>query len=697
MKMSERKFALVGNPNSGKSTLFNALTGLDQKVGNFPGVTVDLYEGHLKLDATHQCTLVDLPGAYSLHANTKDEFILTKQLVHPSSNLSIHGIIYVLDARYLNKQLLLLSQVLDLGFQVVVALSFTERLEEEDRIHITEFISENTSCKVIPIHSKSGKGIPELKEALLHLPSDKIFRKPIYQIPAGYLKELESNTSLMDKTLYHRLMLKHYQVDPAGNNFGLNPFSHPESIQQQIQETMSRYTILDNWVAILNKKHHPHAPSQSVLTRKLDAVATHPLWGYVLFLAVILIVFHSIFSLASIPMDWIEEGFLKINLLLKHQLPQHWSVDLLTDGVLAGLSGILVFVPQIAILFFLITILEEAGYMARVVFLFDRFLGIFGLNGRSIIGLISGGACAVPAIMSSRTIGSWRDRLLTMFVIPLIPCSARIPVYAALVGFLIPTSAKGWWVNPQGLVFVGLYALGIVAALLTALLLKQFVKTEEKSFLLIQLPDYQLPYFKQVLSNTWHKVYSFISEAGKIIIIMSMIIWFLCTYSLPGRLDQVETNLNAEMQDKNLTEIEKANIISAAKLENSFAGIIGKHIEPAIKPLGFDWKIGIALLTSFAAREVFVGTMATIYQLGAEAEDLTLRERMQVEKRADGSKFFNMKTALSLILFYAFAMQCMSTLAVMKRETGNWKWPLLQFIYMSALAYLSSLLVYQLL
>ncbi|HRI00008.1 MAG TPA: ferrous iron transport protein B [Saprospiraceae bacterium] len=696
MKPKPIKIAVVGNPNCGKSSLFNALTGLDQKVGNFPGVTVDITEGTLLVDHKDEIHLLDFPGAYSIHSNTQDEFLLTTKLIDPSYSMELSGILYVLDIRYLNKQLLLLSQIFDLGYQVLVALTFTDYKEEHEIQEVISLIQEKLNCDAVPVNAKSGLGVELLKGKLIHFKEYKTQLKTIYEIPELYKNELRNNSSLVDKTLYHRLLLKHYHERIGLKDYGLNTFSKSESIQQQIQETMSRYNVLEHWIESYSENENQKQRAHTKFTRTIDSFAIHPIWGYVIFTVLMVIVFQAVFSWASFPMDWIEGGFSLLTEKIKSNLPQHWLVHLLTDGILAGLSGIVVFVPQIAILFFLINLLEEVGYMARVVYLFDRILRFFGLNGRSIVGLISSGACAVPAIMSTRTISNWKDRLTTMFVLPLIPCSARIPVYAALVGFIVPYERVWIFFNSQGLVFMGLYLLGIGVALISASLVNRTIQNEEKSYLLIQLPDYQLPYLKQIVMNVWHKVYSFISEAGKVIIVISIVLWFLCNYSWPGTLKGIEEQTRKELSTSQLSEKEKEGLVSAKKLEHSFAGEIGRWMEPVIEPLGFDWKIGIAIITSFAAREVFVGTMATIYNVVADDEPLKLRERMAAETRPDGTRFYDIKTSISLTLFYAFALQCISTMAVMKRETRGWKWPLIQFAFMAILAYISSFLVYQL-
>ena len=662
MSVSNFRVGLIGNPNSGKSSLFNALTGLDQHVGNFPGVTVEKAEGKIYLENEQVITLIDFPGN-------------------------------------IDQQLLLLTQILDLKFPTFVVLTNTENFSADYISKVKIALQSKMTIPFIDVNYRTKKGIPEIYFQLNKLIENKsnfITELNFQLIDDQVTKDIKILQYKQEyKTLYEAILNKHYYKKVSKTLDDRFPsFSSEESIRFQIQETLNRYKIIDQWVAELANKEGNQF-GQSTWTKRLDQFATHPIIGYGVFFIIMYFVFQAIFSLASFPMDWIEGGFSSINSTIKNILPDHWTTDLVTDGLLAGLSSVFVFIPQIAILFFLIGFLEECGYMARVVYLFDYLLRKFGLNGRSLVGLISSGACAVPAIMSARTIPSYSERMATMFIIPLIPCSARIPVYVVLIAFLVPASTMFGVFSIQVLIFFGLYLMGILVALLVALVLKQFLPQTEKSYLLIQLPEYQLPYFKKVLIGTWIKVKSFILEAGKVIIIISIVLWFLSSFSMPGVFEKLEkeTMTKCELLNKSTVECERE--LTSLKLEHSFAGMFGKLIEPVIKPLGFDWKIGIALITSFAAREVFVGTMSTIYQLASDSDEETLHSRMENEKRQDGSPFFDFKTSLSLILFYAFALQCMSTISIMKRETNGWKWPIIQLVVMSALAYLSSFMVYQ--
>ncbi|MCC6816956.1 MAG: ferrous iron transport protein B [Saprospiraceae bacterium] len=688
--------AIVGNPNSGKSTIFNLLTGLQQKVGNFAGVTVEKLEGIFRTFQKDKIRITDLPGAYSLHTTSKDEKILSQCLLDTNINNKIDGIIYVADLRYLHQQLLLLTQILDLNYPTMIVLSNMDQVDDELALKWQKYLEQKTNCISHAMSSRLAYSVIHLKEKLnefIYKDHNESSKSKIYQIPNEFLKDINKlkNSEYILSDYHAYLKIIAYSLEVDNQKYQLDK---SEIIPLQIAETMSRYSIIENWESQINLENKN---SNKSFTHKLDQILTHPIWGLGIFFTVMFLVFQMMYSWAEFPMTAIEDAFAYTADSIKKHLPTHWISQLITDGLIPGLAGVMVFVPQIVFLFLMLTLLEEAGYMTRVVYLLDHILAKFGLNGRSIIGLISGAACAIPAIMSTRSIFNRKERLITSFVIPLIPCSARIPVYTALIGFVVPHE-KIWNIfNLQGIVFMGLYLLGIVMALLIALIMSKFLSNNEQSFLLMQLPNYQIPQFKLVATTIFNKVKSFVIEAGKVIIVISVILWFLSSFSWPGEFKKVENDLQIDQTYLSLPIDEKISLAESKKLEHSFAGKIGKFIEPVIQPLGFDWKIGIALITSFAAREVFVGTMSTIYSIGDNSDEARLREVLSSTKRSDGTKFFNMKTALSLILFYAFAMQCMSTLAIMKRETGGWRVPILQFLTFGILAYLSSLLVYQLL
>jgi ferrous iron transport protein B len=463
-------------------------------------------------------------------------------------------------------------------------------------------------------------------------------------------------------------------------------------LRLQIVETMRRFEL---FTPVLQKAVQKKA-EKTTLSDRLDGVLTHKIWAPVIFFGIMFLVFQAVFAWASYPMDWIEMGFGAAAETLRSILPAGWFTDLLTEGVISGLGGIVVFVPQIAILFLLVTLLEEVGYMSRAVFIFDKLMQQFGLNGRSVVALVSGGACAIPAIMSTRTIGNWRERLITILVTPLISCSARIPVYTVLIGFVVPEGRLIGVFNLQGLAFMGLYLMGIAAALGSAWVFKKILKSSEPSWLMMQLPPYRLPVWRNVGITIWEKTSAFVLEAGKVILVASIILWALASYGPSAKMEAAKVEATQIAQQKNLDETATNNLVASYEIEASFAGHLGKFIEPVIQPLGFDWKIGIALITSFAAREVFVATMATIYSIGSTDDEATIHDRLALAQNpVTGAKVYTAATAGSLLVFYVFALQCMSTLAVVRRETGGWKWPLIQFSFMGVLAYLGSWIAFQ--
>jgi ferrous iron transport protein B len=698
------KIALLGNPNSGKSTVFNQLTGLRQKVGNFPGVTVDKRLGKTLLANDQWVTIIDFPGTYSLYPTSLDERIVVNTFTNPDDVNYPDAVLYVADLTQLEKHLLLLTQIHDLGIPILLALNMADAARE-DKIEINaEELSRQLEMPAVKISARTGEGFNQLKEQLHDLL--KASQQPKKVKPFYYFSELEklvlrnlndynSNTSDYQKILlaHHYQWLNFLEPEQKNKLESAVESANMNDLKLQVHETMGRFNRIE---PIVRKVQTRAENSDEHLTDKIDRIITHWLAGPFIFFGLMFLVFQAIFTFATYPMDWIESIFGFASNVVKTNFPDTWLTSLLTDGVLAGISGVAVFIPQIAILFFLISILEESGYMARAVYLFDNLMRYFGLNGRSIVGLVSGAACAIPAIMTTRTISNWKERLITILVTPLISCSARIPVYTVLIGFVVPSTIVGGIFNLQGLAFMGLYLLGIVSALFAAWVFKMILKTEETSFLLLELPVYRQPSLKNVLFNVWEKTKTFIVEAGKIIFIISIVLWFLASFGPTKDMQLAEAEVAQITSTQTLSEQETANLLASKKIEASYAGHIGKFIEPAIKPLGFDWKIGIALITSFAAREVFVGTMATIYSIGSDNDELSVREKLRQARNPEtGQLVYTWVTSLSLLLFYVFAMQCMSTLAVTKRETKSWKWPIVQFTFMTSLAYLSSLFVFQ--
>ncbi|WP_153797860.1 ferrous iron transport protein B [Foetidibacter luteolus] len=694
--------ALTGNPNSGKTSLFNALTGLNQKVGNFPGVTVDKKTGDCRLDEELNSIIIDLPGTYSLYPRRADEWVAYKVLMEADPEVNYDVILLVADASNLKRNLLFCSQVIDLKKPVVVALTMMDIAGKKDIEIDVAGIERELGVPVITVNPRKNKGLAELKKALAqtarrqYMPPQRDFIPNKELAPAAVDGVRKLVPQLSEYGAVHYLI--NHENFPLENNIQeaieqteINNSFNP--VKTQAEEIMQRYTrikqVMQHNVVVPDPLH------KQLVTDKLDNVLLHRVWGYLILLAVLFLLFQSIFWLAQYPMDAIEWSFTQINSWLGAVLPEAWWSDLLMNGIVAGLGGIVIFVPQIMILFGLITILEDTGYMARISFLSDKLMRKVGLNGKSVMPMISGFACAVPAIMSARNIENRKERLLTIMVTPLMSCSARLPVFTILISLAVPNTYYAGFLSLQGLVMMGLYLLGIVMALTVSYVLKFLINLKEKSFFILELPVYRSPRWKNVGITMVEKAKIFVVDAGRVIMLISLLLWFLSSYGPGNRMQQVEEQFAAAKQQattEQLPEIERQQ--STAKLENSYAGILGKAIEPAIKPLGFDWKIGIALITSFAAREVFVGTMATLYSVEESDDESSLRQKMQNAVREDGAKVYTLPTALSLMVFYVLAMQCMSTLAVVKRETKSWKWPTIQLVYMTVLAYCMSLLVY---
>ncbi|MEZ4883804.1 MAG: ferrous iron transport protein B [Chitinophagales bacterium] len=700
------KIALLGNPNSGKSSIFNLLTGLRQKVGNFPGVTVDKKLGTTHLTEHIEASIIDFPGTYSLYPTSKDETIVINTFANPKDENFPDAVIYIADITKLEPQLLLFTQIRDLGIPIVLAVNMIDLAAKERITYDLDKLSKLLHVPVVAISGRSGENIEKLKNiaadlCLKNSDVEKTFYK-FSKKEQQLVADLQTDFNITNP--YRALIYAHHydkmpflsdlekkQIENLGKQHEFESFS------LQIRETMQRYDKFTPIVRQVLQKINEETDNDTI-SDKLDVVFTHKVFGPIIFFLLMFLVFQAIFAWSEFPMALIETTFGFVGETLQNVLPEGWITDLLTEGILAGLGGILIFIPQIAILFFLISILEEVGYMARAVFIFDKLMQKFGLNGRSIVALVSGGACAIPAIMSTRTISNWKERLITIMVTPLISCSARIPVYTVLVGFVVPSITVWGIFNAQGLIFTGLYLLGIVAALLSAWVFKLILQTEESSFLMIELPKYRVPMIKNVLLIVKERVMTFTIEAGKVIMVISIVLWVLASYGPTTAMNLAEQTALEMAAAKNLDETATADLVAGKKIEASFAGHIGKFIEPAIEPLGFDWKIGIALITSFAAREVFVGTMATIYSIGSQDDEYTIRDRLAKATNPDtGLPVYTMATSLSLLIFYVFAMQCMSTLAVVKRETKSWKWAAIQFVYMTAMAYFGSLGVYQLL
>lgn len=691
--------ALVGNPNSGKSSLFNALTGLHQKVGNFPGVTVDKKTGDLSV-GPYETTLIDLPGTYSFYPKREDEWVAYRVLMGVDEQVKTDVILLVADASNLKRNLLFCSQIIDLKIPVVLALTMNDLAAKKGIKIDVAGLQEDLGIPVVAVDARKNKGLTALKEVI-----QEIIATPRSRTQESFIDNKKLAAEAIDdfKKLYpthsdyaalHYLM--HHEAFPLETEMQetiekiemKHQFNHTKT---QAEEILQRYTRIQQ---IMKKRvTEPDPTAKKKRTDRLDNIFLHRVGGYVILLTVLFFMFQSVFWMAKFPMDGIEWIFTNITTYLNAILPAAWWQDLLVNGIVAGMGGIVVFVPQIMILFGIITLLEDTGYMARISFLSDKLMRKVGLNGKSVMPMISGFACAVPAIMSARNIENKKEKLLTILVTPFMSCSARLPVYTILISLVIDEKMYFGFLSLQGLVMMGLYLLGIVMALLASFVLKLFIKIKEKSYFILELPVYRAPRWGNVGMTMIQKAKIFVTDAGRVIMIISIVLWFLSSYGPSQQMDTLQQNYEAAIQanPSNTAVLEKQ--YHTDKLANSYAGILGKQIEPVIKPLGYDWKIGIALITSFAAREVFVGTMATLYSV-EEDDNTSLREKLNAAVWPDGRKVYSLAAALSLMIFYVLAMQCMSTLAIVKRETGTWKWPVVQFFMMTGLAYLLSWITY---
>lgn len=699
------QIALVGNPNCGKTSLFNALTGLNQKVGNFPGVTVDKKSGTFLLDDGAEVTVIDLPGTYSLYPRREDEWVAYSVLMQQDPQSKPEMVVLVADASNLKRNLLFASQIIDLKIPVIIGLTMMD-IAKSKGIHINvQDLERELGVPIIPINPRKNKGMSALKKTIAQT-AHQLYKAPArdfipnIELASEAIVEVKKNfPEISDyKAIHYLINHESFKTIPANQQSLIesieekSKFNHTKT---QAEEILQRYNRIES---ILKQTVTEPSPLEKKLkTDRIDNVLLHRFWGYVILLAVLFLMFQGVFWLAEYPMNFIDWAFGSISDWVAKSLPATWWNDLIVEGLIAGLGGIVIFVPQIMILFGFITILEDTGYMARISFLTDKLMRKVGLNGKSVMPMISGFACAVPAIMGARNIESKKERLLTILVTPLISCAARLPVYTILIALVIPDEYIWGFISLKGLVMTGLYLLGLVTALFISYIAKFFIKIKEKSYFILELPVYRSPRWKNVLVTMYDKAKIFVLQAGKVIIVISLILWVLSNYGPGDRKEKIEEEYATliESQPENADELDRE--MNTVLLQNSYAGIIGQSIEPAIRPLGFDWKIGIALITSFAAREVFVGTMATLYSVegGDDADEATLTEKMHAAVHSDGTKVYTLATGVSLMVFYVFAMQCMSTLAIVRRETKSWRWPIIQVIYMTVLAYLSSLLVYQ--
>ena len=699
MSIQNITVALIGNPNTGKTSVFNQLTGLKQQVGNYPGITVEKKLGFCKLTNTIKANILDLPGTYSLNASSIDENVVIELLLNKNDKLFPDIAVVITDVENLKRNLLLFTQIKDLEIPTILVINMADRMKSKGiSLNITH-IEEQLKTKIVLVSTRKGYGIDELKNQIVDYKS--LSTEPC--LNASSIDEEYFNK--LRKAFPNQLLYKLWLVITQDVNFLnlerneiRNSFtkSHSDLKRLQQKETIKRYQFINETLKIGLTIDSTNATD---LRSKLDKVLTHKIFGYAIFFAILLLIFQSIFDWSSVPMDFIDATFADLANYAKTHLSEGEFTNLICEGIIPGIGGIVIFIPQIAFLFMFISVLEESGYMSRVVFLMDKIMRRYGLSGKSVVPLISGTACAIPAIMSARNIENWKERLITILVTPFITCSARLPVYAILIALIIPNKRLFGVLSLQGATLMILYLLGFGMAIFSAYILNKILKVKTKSYFIIEMPNYKLPLFKNVAINVIEKTKSFVFGAGKIILAISIILWYLGSHSSNASFKNAEKIVaeKAKAEGKVLEKSELENITSTYKLENSYIGKIGKTIEPAIRPLGYDWKIGIAVVTSFAAREVFVGTLATIYSVGNNNDDSTIKSKMQADVRADGTKIFNFATGVSLLLFYAFAMQCASTLAITKKETNTWKWPIIQLVFMSGFAYITALIAYQIL
>ena len=685
--------ALIGNPNTGKSSVFNQLTGLNQKTGNYPGITVEKRQGICPLPRGVKARILDLPGTYSLNASSLDENVVVELLLNKNDKDFPDVAVVISDVENLKRNMLLFTQIKDLSIPTILVINMSDRMNRKGISIDAEKMEELLQAKVVLVSARKNKGIDTLKQ---HIASYKnISTAPSISVAAidqdyfSSLKRTFPNQSLYKLWLvitqdvnFARIERQKMEAQDANH---MRSRSFLKRLQQK--ETIKRYQYINN---VLKECYVKDNAKATDLRGKLDRVLTHKVWGFVIFFLVLFTIFQALYDWSSVPMDFIDTSFAQLSDLAKANLPNWLAPNLIAEGVIPGLGGIVIFVPQIALLFIFIAILEETGYMSRVVFITDRVMRRFGLSGKSVVPLISGTACAIPAIMATRNIENWKERLITILVTPFTTCSARLPVYLILISLVIPNE-RIIGANLQGLVLMFFYLLGFAMALLAAFVLHKTLPKRQTSHFVVEMPNYRIPLLKNVVITIVEKTKSFVLEAGKIILAISILLWVLASNG-PGA-----TFINAPeivAAQATVTEANFEQKLSAYKLEHSYLGYVGKGIEPIIRPLGYDWKIGIAIVSSFAAREVFVGTLATIYNVGDSSEE-TIKNRMSAETYSDGTPVFNLASGLSLMVFYAFAMQCMSTLAIVRKETNSWRWPAIQLVVMTVIAYLGALATFQ--
>ncbi|MBU2997697.1 ferrous iron transport protein B [Cellulophaga baltica] len=737
--------ALIGNPNTGKTSVFNQLTGLNQKVGNYPGITVEKKEGVCKLPRGLKAHIIDLPGTYSLNTTSLDESVAAELLLNKNDKDFPDVAVVITDVENLKRNLLLFTQIKDLKIPTILVINMADRMSRKGITIDIPLLEEKLDTKIALVSTRKKTGIEKLKELIIDYKSLSTKQNiDMTVIASDYFDRLKKTFPKEDLYKLWLVITQDVNFMPIQKNLqdtarSFETKSKSELKKLQQKETILRYQFING---ILKQTHKIDLNAAKGLRATLDKILMHKVFGYVIFFAILLLIFQAIYDWSSYPMDFIENTFAWAGEWVKDTLPPGVFTDLIAEGILAGIGGVVIFIPQIAFLFFFIALLEETGYMSRVVLLMDRLMRPFGLSGKSVVPLISGTACAIPAIMATRTIENWKERLITILVTPFTTCSARLPVYLIIITLVIPKGSF-FGFSYQALTLMLLYLLGFFTAILSAMVLNKILKFKSKSYFVVEMPNYKLPLIKNVAYTVIEKTKSFIFGAGKIILAISIILWFLGSNGYSDDFHNADDIVKNRIDKKGLSDFNSENIkselasyskalndsisneiykisalavqdsisqkqkvlyhnaidqeISSYRLENSYMGYMGKAITPIVKPLGYDWKIGIAVLTSFAAREVFVGTLATIYSVGSDEEE-TITNRMAAEVNpATNKPLFNLASGVSLLLFYAFAMQCVSTLAIVKKETNTWKWPIAQLVFMSAFAYIVALAAYQIL
>ncbi|WP_424651474.1 ferrous iron transport protein B [Capnocytophaga gingivalis] len=702
MSKNEIKVALIGNPNVGKTSIFNLLTGMNQHVGNYPGVTVDKKVGFCKLSQIINARIYDLPGTYSTNPNSMDEKVAVSCLLDRDDIDFPDVVVVVADVENLKQNLYLFTQIKDFGIPTILAINMADRMKPRGITIDIPALEAALHTRIALVSTRQKTGIEELKELIINYKKLSLETLvDIARIDPPFFSSLKEKFPNEELGKLWMVISQNFEVVGALRKMEIqkeNIKTEAEIKRMQQRETILRYQVINN---ALKDTYKVTAVGTRAL---LDKILLHKVWGYVIFMAILLLIFQVIFYVSEYPKGWIESALGWVGEWLSGILPEGSLTSLLVDGVIPGLTAVVSFVPQIALLFFFISLLEESGYMSRVVFLMDRIMRPFGLNGKGTIPLISGAACAIPAVMATRTIESWRERLIAILVTPFITCSARLPIYLIIIKLVIPQGNYFFFDN-QAVALFALYMLGVFMAIFSAWLLNKFLvlKHTIKTHFIIEMPTYKVPLARNVLLTVYEKSKAFVVNAGKIIFFMTVLIWFLQTHGLSEKYRNAETHTQQMTAKYGWNEEQKEHYLLSYRTENSLLGNMGKFVEPVFRPLGYDWKISIAVLGSFAARETFVSTLATIYSLGevdveeGEAEQRTVITRLQEEMRPDGTPMFNLATGVSILLFFASAMQCISTFAIVRKETNSWKWAIIQWLFMTGFAYLSAFAAYQIL